>query len=220
MSLTTHLTNRPSQASSPPRFYHLPKRLFDIAFSMAAILLLLPLFIGTAVVVGIGGGKPFFSHERIGKNGKPFKCFKFRTMVPEAEKVLSDLLESDDNARAEWVVNRKLEDDPRITRVGHFLRKSSIDELPQFANVLLGEMSVVGPRPITASEMKQYGDAAKTVTSVLPGVTGLWQVSGRNQLTLKERRDMDLAYVRSATFGLDIKIIFKTVLAVLRLSGQ
>lgn len=201
-------------------FYPFAKRIFDIFFSLLAIFSLLPLLLILALIISMNGGRPIFTHARVGRDGELFYCLKFRTMVIDSEKVLLDLLEKDENARREWKANKKLSDDPRVTPFGRFLRRSSLDELPQFVNVILGQMSVVGPRPITAAEMAEYGDKSEIVTSVSPGVTGLWQVGGRNDLTLAERCAMDVAYVKRANFMLDLQIIWRTVAAVLRMSGQ
>lgn len=200
--------------------YRRAKRQFDFLFSALLLILIAPLLLLIAIAIYLEGGAPFFAHERVGRKGRTFRCLKFRTMARDADKLLAELLESSPEARAEWEETRKLTNDPRVTPLGNFLRRSSLDELPQFFNVLIGNMSVVGPRPITAPEMEEYGDAAKTVTSVLPGVTGLWQVSGRNDLTLQERRAMDLEYIEKASLGFDFRIIGKTILAVLKMSGQ
>ncbi len=153
----------------------------------------------------------FFAHERIGRNGKTFRCWKFRTMALDAEEQLQNLLINDPEARAQWEAYQKLDDDPRITCVGEFFRKTSLDELPQFWNVLKGEMAIVGPRPIVASEVHHYGNHLVDYLSVKPGITGLWQVSGRSDTTYDERVAMDVEYTSSRTFQKDIKIILKTV---------
>lgn len=196
------------------------KRAFDVFFSGLVLVCLAPLFLFIILCILFDGGAPIFVHQRVGRNGEIFGCFKFRTMARHADEVLKQHLSSNPEARSEWESTRKLSKDPRITALGRFLRKSSLDELPQFWNVILGQMSVVGPRPITKDEMSEYEDAASTVTSVLPGITGLWQVSGRNGLTLAQRREMDIAYVQNASFALDVRLILQTVGAVLRRSGQ
>lgn len=200
--------------------YLVVKRVFDLSFSALVLVFLAPLFLFLIVCIVLDGGAPFFVHQRVGRHGQVFGCYKFRTMARDADKILDQYLSANPEARAEWERTRKLSYDPRITVLGSFLRKSSLDELPQFFNVILGQMSVVGPRPITKDEMSTYKDAATTVTSVMPGITGLWQVSGRNRLTLEQRRDMDVAYVQNASFGLDIRVIIQTVLVVVFMSGQ
>lgn len=160
------------------------------------------------------GGPVFFAHKRVGLNGRAFYCLKFRTMAKDAEARLENLLAQDPAARAQWERNQKLDDDPRITCVGEFLRKSSLDELPQFLNVLMGEMAIVGPRPIVDAEAHHYGDHFADYLSVKPGVTGLWQVNGRSNTTYEERVAMDVDYVRNRSFPRDLGIIAKTVKVV------
>ena len=190
------------------------KRLFDIAFSSAALLCLSPVFLIVSLLIKVKSpnGPIFFGHQRIGKDGKFFRVYKFRTMVPDAEKRLKELLDKDEETRKEFEQDFKLKNDPRIiSGVGHFLRKSSLDELPQFFNSLIGNMSVVGPRPIVEDEIEKYGKYAKKLLSVKPGVTGLWQVSGRNDIDYNERVSLDMEYIDNQSFWLDIKIIIKTV---------
>ncbi|WBQ14333.1 sugar transferase [Hyphomonadaceae bacterium BL14] len=165
------------------------------------------------------GGPAVFAHTRIGKGGRWFKCLKFRTMVVDAEQRLSDLLNTDPEAAAEWAKDQKLSRDPRITALGRFLRKSSLDELPQLINILKGEMSVVGPRPIVAEEVVRYADLFEAYTSVKPGVTGLWQVSGRNDVPYEARVRLDAHYAAHWTVLGDIWIILKTVPAVVLSRG-
>ena len=190
------------------------KRLFDIAFSSAALLCLSPVFLIVSLLIKVKSpnGPIFFGHQRIGKDGKFFRVYKFRTMVPDAEKRLKELLDKDEETRKEFEQDFKLKNDPRIiSGVGHFLRKSSLDELPQFFNSLIGNMSVVGPRPIVEDEIEKYGKYAKKLLSVKPGVTGLWQVSGRNDIDYNERVSLDMEYIDKQSFWLDVKIIIKTV---------
>ena len=197
----------------------LSKVLVDRGGALLAILLLLPVFAFVAAYVKLDGGTIFFGHTRIGQNGKPFKCWKFRSMVVDAESVLQNLLASDPAVRDEWEREFKLKNDPRITKIGHFLRKSSLDELPQFFNVLKGEMSLVGPRPIVSDELKYYGDSIHDYHAVRPGVTGLWQVSGRNDISYMQRVNLDSWYVNHWSFWNDIVIIFKTVGVMLNRKG-
>jgi len=194
-------------------------------FDMAVSLLLLPLFLLAMLffIVFIkldSRGVAFFSQERIGKHGKTFKCFKFRTMYANAEEKLTDLLETDSEAKKEWEKYRKLRNDPRITRAGKLLRNTSLDELPQIINVLKGEMSLVGPRPVTQEEIDTYyKNDAKLCFSVAPGITGLWQASGRSNNSYDYRIFLDSWYVRNWNLWLDIVILFKTVRVVIRREG-
>ena len=205
-------------------FYRLPwwKRPFDFFFAFIAIILVLPLFPILALLVKLTDKGPiFFKHKRIGLHGKPFHVIKFRTMYPDAEKRLQEILEKDPKARKEWEETFKLKNDPRITPIGKLLRKTSLDELPQFFNVLKGEMSIVGPRPVTEEELKKYyKDKAKYYLSVKPGITGYWQVEGRSDIKdYKKRVEMDVWYVKNQSFWLDLKIILKTIWVMLTGKG-
>jgi len=198
-------------------FNILVKRCFDIlASSLLMIMLLIPLLILAALIKLDLGGPVFFRQTRVGRNGKPFGCRKFRTMYADAEERLSALLATDAEARKEWSTYRKLKNDPRVTTFGEFLRSTSLDELPQLFNVLLGEMSLVGPRPVLQEEIDlYYKDKAEFCFSVRPGVTGLWQVSGRNNNGYDYRIAADLWYVKNWNLWLDIVILLKTVPALL-----
>lgn len=197
------------------------KKSFDLLVSLVLLpLLFFPMMILIVLIHLDSKGPAIFSQERIGKNGRAFRCYKFRTMYADAEDRLKDLLESDPARKNEWTTFWKLKDDPRITRVGKFLRKTSLDELPQIVNVLKGEMSFVGPRPVTADEIREhYKEAADICYSVLPGITGLWQVSGRNNTVYDYRIAMDVWYVKNWQLWLDIVILFKTVRIVLQREG-
>jgi undecaprenyl-phosphate galactose phosphotransferase len=157
------------------------------------------------------GGPAFYGHERVGKKGKPFKCLKFRSMHIDSQRMLRDLLENDADARVEWERDFKLKDDPRVTSIGKFIRESSIDELPQLINVFRGEMSLVGPRPIITEELERYGDFQQFYLRVSPGITGLWQVSGRSDTSYDERVGLDVWYTQNWSIVYDIAILFKTV---------
>lgn len=195
-------------------------RVLDWAVSLGALLFFLPLMLAVALLVWLQDGGPvFFAQRRVGLGGRTFKCFKFRTMVIDADKRLEALLRADAAARFEWETDHKLRKDPRITGVGEFLRKSSLDELPQLINVLRGEMSVVGPRPVTEGELVRYGRWVRHYYSVLPGMTGLWQVSGRNEVDYRRRVALDVLYVRNRSLANNIKILFRTIPAVLLRSG-
>jgi lipopolysaccharide/colanic/teichoic acid biosynthesis glycosyltransferase len=190
---------------------------------LAALLLLLalsPLLALVAYLIWQRDGAPvLFAHYRVGVNGKLFRCMKFRTMLRDSESVLADLLANDPQARAEWQRDQKLTHDPRITGIGHFLRRSSLDELPQLINVLRGEMSLVGPRPITVAELTRYGKVRWHYLSVRPGITGLWQVSGRNNTTYEERVALDRRYVEQRSLWLDAGILLRTVRVVMLREG-
>jgi len=206
------------ERSSIPRW----KRMFDIVFSLFAILITLPIMIPIAIIIKLtDGGSVLFGHNRVGYRGREFKVLKFRSMYPDAEERLKKILEEDPKAREEWEKTFKLKNDPRVTPIGKFLRKTSLDELPQFFNVLKGDMSVVGPRPVVKEELeKYYKDKAKYYLSVKPGITGYWQVEGRSDVEdYQERVNMDVWYVENQSFLLDLKIILKTVWVMLTGKG-
>ncbi|PSJ61619.1 sugar transferase [Pseudaminobacter soli (ex Li et al. 2025)] len=197
------------------------KRGFDIVGASAGLLLLSPLLMMLAALVkATDGGSIVYGHRRIGRHGKVFRCLKFRTMVQNGDQVLADYLARNPHMREEWEATRKLQDDPRITRVGSVLRKLSLDELPQLVNILRGEMSIVGPRPVVQDELELYGPAADYYLSTRPGLTGLWQVSGRNDVSYNARVAFDRHYVENWSFTFDLKIIAKTVPAVLSSRGS
>ncbi len=188
--------------------------------ALALLLLLGPLMVIVAWLIWRRDGAPIvFAHYRVGCNGRLFRCFKFRTMVRNSEQVLAALLRDDAAARAEWEREQKLSNDPRITPIGHFLRRTSLDELPQLFNVLCGQMSLVGPRPITVGELTRYGVMRWHYLCVRPGMTGLWQVSGRNALSYEERVALDRRYVEQRSLWFDMFILLKTVNVVLARDG-
>lgn len=197
------------------------KRVFDIIFSSFFIVFSLPILIVIALMIKLSSKGPiFFSHERIGLNGKVFHCLKFRTMVKDGEKVLQELLNKDPKLKQEWLSSYKIKNDPRITKIGHFLRKTSLDEIPQFINVLKGDMSVVGPRPMVKTEIEQHiKHQAPLILSVRPGITGLWQVNGRNDVDYRARISLDIEYIKLQSLLLDIKIIAKTFIKMLTRDG-
>lgn len=195
------------------------KRLLDLGLAIASLPLLLPIIAICWALARAEGGAGFFAHTRVGRNGRTFRCFKIRTMRPDAEAALADLLARCPAARAEWEETQKLIDDPRVTPLGRVLRKTSLDEFPQIFNVILGQMSLVGPRPVVASELKRYGPFASVYGSVRPGVTGLWQVSGRNDLSYSERVQLDVEYVTRLSLLGDLWLLGRTVLEVARRSG-
>ena len=195
------------------------KRLFDVAVTLVLLAFISPLFLLLFVAIRLDGGPCLFRHDRVGFGGKTFKCLKFRTMVPDSAAALERHFAVNPYAQIEWTETHKLRNDPRITRVGAFLRKSSLDEVPQLLNVLMNDMSLVGPRPITASETSRYGSALAVYLSVLPGITGLWQVSGRSKTTYEKRIQLDVDYVSNRSFGKDISILLRTIPAVLLRGG-
>ncbi|HCD4701791.1 TPA: undecaprenyl-phosphate galactose phosphotransferase WbaP, partial [Klebsiella pneumoniae] len=197
----------------------LMKRCFDIAGSLTIILILSPLLIYITTKVKKDGGPAIYGHERVGKNGHKFKCLKFRSMVINSQEVLSKLLENDPVARVEWDTTFKLKNDPRVTPIGRFLRRTSLDELPQLFNVLRGEMSLVGPRPIITDELARYNDEVAYYLLSKPGMTGLWQVSGRSDVDYDTRVYLDAWYVKNWSMWNDIAILFKTVGVVLKRDG-
>jgi len=192
------------------------KRIVDIVLAVSGIVLLAPLLIICFVAtVATSRGPALFRHRRVGFKGKYFDCLKFRTMVQDAPERLRELIESDPVAAAEWATNRKLRHDVRVTAIGAILRKSSLDELPQLFNVLKGDMSIVGPRPVTDEELIRYSSAINAYLACRPGITGLWQVSGRSTTTYEKRIACDTFYARNWSMSLDAKILIVTIPAVL-----
>jgi exopolysaccharide production protein ExoY len=197
------------------------KRLFDVVLASSIFLLALPLFIIVAVMVKVTDPGPvIYKHVRVGLWGRRFTCIKFRSMVVDSENVLKALLDGDPSARAEWERSQKLFKDPRVTPIGQFLRKSSLDELPQLINVLRGEMSLVGPRPIVPSELSRYGDQRGSYVSARPGLTGAWQISGRSDCGYDQRIELDANYVSNWRFSTDLFILLRTVDAVIKRKGS
>ncbi|MBB2164099.1 exopolysaccharide biosynthesis protein [Gluconacetobacter sp. 1b LMG 1731] len=191
----------------------------DVMIAAAMLFFAMPAMLAIVVLVRRDGGAALFGHNRIGENGRIFRCLKFRSMVANADEVLKELLERDEAAREEWASTQKLRHDPRITRLGRFLRATSLDELPQLLNVLRGDMSLVGPRPIVQAEVERYGENITYYYATRPGLTGLWQVSGRSNTSYARRVALDSAYVRHWTFWKDVLILLKTIPAVLRHDG-
>ena len=193
------------------RLYTLIKLIFDLFFASIFLIAGLPLFLIIILLIKFSSRGPiFFSQDRIGKNNIPFKCLKFRTMHPEAEDILENLIMQNNLIKKEFEETHKLKNDPRITNIGKFLRKTSLDEIPQFINVLKMEMSIVGPRPVVDQELEKYGKSKSRLLSIKPGITGLWQVSGRNNLTYNRRVYLDCFYVKNISFLIDIRIIIRT----------
>lgn len=195
--------------------------MFDIVFSLCVLILASPIFLCIAIAIRLSSRGPIvYSQERIGRGGKPFPCYKFRTMYPDADQRLTALLNSDPELQQEWNSTRKIKNDPRITPIGNVLRKMSLDELPQFWNVLKGDLSIVGPRPVVKEEITQYhGPKAAKILSVRPGITCIWQVSGRSDISYSTRIKMDEQYVDNQSMLLDLQLIVKTIPAMISSKG-
>lgn len=202
--------------------YKVVKRLMDILGGLVGCVLLVPITVAVYIarkVLKEDDGPLFYEHLRYGKDGKKFRIYKFRSMCIDADKRLKEYLEQNEEARIEFEENHKLKDDPRITKLGKFIRKTSIDELPQFINVLKGDMSLIGPRPIVDGEIEKYGENKDKFLSVRPGLTGYWAANGRSDITYEERMKMELYYVDNISFKLDIQIFFKTIISVVKKEG-
>lgn len=207
---------------TPYHIKHIPaKRAFDILFSLLALAFCLPIFLIIALVIRLNSsGNAIYSHERIGRGGKPFRCYKFRSMYSDADVRLNSLLQNHPEFQKEWATSRKLKKDPRVTPVGNFLRKTSLDELPQFWNVLRGDLSIVGPRPVVHDEVIHHlGEKALKILSVRPGLTCIWQVSGRSDVSYSKRIQLDEEYVDNRSLLLDIKLILKTIPSMISSRG-
>ncbi|MEM8719717.1 MAG: sugar transferase [Cyanobacteria bacterium P01_G01_bin.39] len=195
---------------------NLVKRIFDIVFALFVLTIFSPLYLVLMVLVSLNSRGPiFYVQQRIGKNHRPFNCIKFRTMVDNADQALETMMQDSDQLRQEFEESFKLKEDPRITNLGRFLRLTSLDEFPQFWNVLKGEMSVVGPRPLVPEELPKYGRKINTVLKIKPGITGLWQVSGRNDIPYPKRVQIDVYYAISHNWLLDLWIVYKTIGVIL-----
>ncbi|NER36204.1 MAG: sugar transferase [Oscillatoria sp. SIO1A7] len=192
------------------------KRLFDVLFSLFVLIFFSPAYLLLGLLIAASSPGPvFYRQERVGKNRQQFGCLKFRTMVANADEMLLEMMETSPHLRAEFENNFKLKNDPRITWIGHFLRVTSLDEFPQFWNVLKGDMSVVGPRPLVVEELPKYGRHIDKVLTIRPGITGLWQVSGRNDIPYPRRIQIDVYYVNFKNFWMDMWIVLKTIKVVL-----
>lgn len=209
-----------AELCSAPAVGGTAKRTLDVGFALVLLFLLAPLILLTIAALMSTQGRPVvIRHKRIGKGGRPFDCLKFRTMILDGDRVLEHHLLQNEAAREEWARARKLKNDPRVTRLGAVLRRTSIDELPQLINVLKGEMSVVGPRPIVDAEVPKYGAAFTEYKLARPGLTGSWQVSGRNDLKYDDRVRLDREYVRTWSLHNDTRILVKTIPAVISRRG-
>ncbi len=208
----------PTRNVKPPKLRR-RKRFFDVVFGIALLVFLSPLMLVIAALVKLDGGPVLYGHRRVGADRQSFRCWKFRSMVVDADKVLENVLRSDPDARQEWQRDFKLRSDPRITAIGRFLRTTSLDELPQLFNVIRGEMSLIGPRPIVTEEIERYGDAFRHYCACRPGMTGLWQVSGRNGVDYVRRVKFDEQYATSWSFLLDLVVLCRTVVVVTQRNG-
>ncbi|HEY6918350.1 MAG TPA: sugar transferase [Tabrizicola sp.] len=201
-----------------PLYRRILKRWVDVGLVIMVLPFVVPVVLVLALVLKLTGNSPFFTQDRVGKGGRTFKLWKLRTMVPDADARLRAYLQSDETARQEWDAFQKLSRDPRITEFGQFLRKSSLDELPQLWNVLIGDMSLVGPRPMMVDQQNLY--PGRAYYALRPGLTGTWQISERNQSTFAQRAEFDAEYERNLTFLKDLKILLATVGVVLRATGK
>jgi exopolysaccharide production protein ExoY len=207
--------------SFPAKPLGIASRILDCVGALALLIFTAPLLAMICIAVKLQDGGPvFFVQRRIGQGGQMFSCLKIRTMVTNADKRLTEILASDSEARAEWALDQKLRNDPRITGFGRFLRKSSLDELPQLVNVLRGDMSLVGPRPIVLEEVPRYGQWLRHYCAVRPGITGVWQVNGRNSISYRRRVACDVLYARRQSTLLNVGILLKTIPAVLTQDGS
>jgi exopolysaccharide production protein ExoY len=208
-----------ARVAAPTREAAATKRIVDVLGAIVLGLVFSPLILTIMFLMRKSGGTVIYRHRRVGRGGQMFSCLKFRTTVPNADQVLRELLESDPDLRAEWIRDHKLRHDPRVTRLGRFLRRTSLDELPQLLNVLRGEMSLVGPRPVVREELLRYGRNVGTYLAAKPGITGLWQVTGRNDTDYRRRVVLDTYYVRNQNLLLDLYILLKTTGVVLGGNG-
>lgn len=201
--------------------YKMVKRIIDILGGCVGIIILIPAIFGIAIakIILKDKGPIIYTHNRIGKDGKIFKMYKFRSMVVGADEILEKYLQENEDARKEYEVNKKLKHDPRITKIGEFIRKTSIDELPQFINVVKGEMTLVGPRPYLEREIEDIGEYYPYIVAVKPGITGLWQVSGRSKVAFKDRLELDKQYYENRGIKQDFKLLIKTVQKVFDKEG-
>lgn len=210
------ITRVANKTSKKEIYLHI-KRIADIILSSIGLVILSPLFLILGILVKLDSkGSVFFAHTRIGKDGKKFKMYKFRTMYENAEEMIKEFTPEQ---MKEWKENYKLTNDPRITKIGKFLRKTSLDELPQIINIIKGDLSIIGPRPVIEPELEKYGVNKEKFLSVTPGLTGYWQANGRSSTTYEERMEMELYYIDNQSLKLDIKIFFKTIISVLKKEG-
>lgn len=217
METTSLRTQSDVKTKISKKVYIKIKRVIDVILASVALILLSPLFVIIAIAIKIDSKGPvFFAHKRIGKNGKIIKLYKFRSMVINAEELIKSFTPEQ---MREYKENYKLTNDPRITKVGKFLRKTSLDELPQLINIINGDLSIIGPRPVIADELEKYGTNKDKFLSVTPGLTGYWAANGRSNTTYEQRMEMELYYIDNLSLKMDIKVFFKTILSVLKKEG-
>lgn len=217
METTSLRTQSDVKTKISKKVYIKIKRVIDVILASVALILLSPLFAIIAIAIKIDSKGPvFFAHKRIGKNGKIIKLYKFRSMVINAEELIKSFTPEQ---MKEYKENYKLTNDPRITKVGKFLRKTSLDELPQLINIINGDLSIIGPRPVVADELEKYGVNKDKFLSVTPGLTGYWAANGRSNTTYEQRMEMELYYIDNLSLKMDIKVFFKTILSVLKKEG-
>ncbi len=216
----SHVVTDPHIVFASMRANGMGKRVFDVVAALGGLAVLLPILLTVALLIWLSDrGPALYGHRRVGRQGRTFLCWKFRSMVRNGDAVLAQHLAENPAAEREWRDTQKLTDDPRVTTIGRFIRKTSIDELPQLWNVLMGQMSVIGPRPITRTELDRYGKDRRYYLLVRPGITGLWQVSGRNSTTYERRIAIDRTYLENWSYSQDVMILWKTVPAVLKSEG-
>ncbi|WP_299734043.1 sugar transferase [uncultured Tateyamaria sp.] len=211
---------RPVETERSSLYARRAKRAFDITLAVLLLPLIGPIILLLWAITRRDGAPGFFGHQRVGQNGRMFRCWKIRTMVHDAEKRLEECLNNCPEAASEWALYQKLSDDPRVTSMGKFLRRTSLDELPQIWNVLRGDMSFVGPRPVTLQELDRYGPHKSIYLSLRPGITGLWQVDGRTNGCYDERLRMDRAYASKLCFSVDMQLILRTARVVVQPTGR
>jgi len=215
--LTVIQTSKYNENFNNFKIYKFIKRFLDVLLALIGIVLLSPVFLVITITIKIESkGSVFFIHKRIGKNGEKIGIYKFRTMIENAENMIKKFTPEQVK---EFKESFKLENDPRITKIGKFLRKTSLDELPQLLNILKGELSIIGPRPVVEDELEKYGNNKEEFLSVTPGLTGYWAANGRSSTTYEQRINMELYYVSNISLKLDIKIFFKTITSVLKREG-
>lgn len=214
------IIEKTSSFSMSKKMYFIIKRLTDIIFALLGCILLVPiaLIVKISYILNKDFDSIFFKHKRIGKNGKEFNLYKFRTMVPNAEEVLKKMLKQE-KYKKEWDLNQKLSKDPRITKIGNILRKTSLDEVPQFINILKGDMSLIGPRPLINGELDAHNGNHELYESIRPGITGWWAANGRSATTYEKRLELEYYYCKNCSIMLDIRCIFRTVKAVIFKTG-
>lgn len=211
------LANESVELKEKSNIYFIVKRIFDVILSFLALIVLWPVFLILSLLIKLDSEGPvIYKHKRLGKNGSEFYLYKFRTMVTNSEEVFKNFTPEQ---KREYEMFFKLENDPRITRVGNFLRKTSLDELPQLINILKGDMSIIGPRPVVLKEIEKFDTQKDKYLSILPGITGWWACNGRSDTTYEDRIKLEMYYINNVSFKLDIQCFFKTIIAVLKKSG-